>query len=312
MAMVTILAIVLVGTIVLLSAMVGGVWWHQERIAYQPPPDRPTIPAHVRRVEYDTADKQHLVGFLVEPDEASRGVLLAFHGNADLAAWQIPWAREVVRRTRWSVFLAEYRGYGGLGGEPTYKGLQSDARAAWQAVQQLGDEAHASPTRSFALFGHSLGSGVATELASEIESGTDAADVEETTPVPKALTSVLLQSPFTSARDMARIVSTRPVQFLWKVISRIHYDTRAQIQSLAASVWVAHGLRDWLVPVSMGRELFALARVPGRLLIVESAGHNDVAEIGAERYWTWLDDALNGPRGSLRPVESIRRTETSG
>jgi fermentation-respiration switch protein FrsA (DUF1100 family) len=310
--LVTILAIVLIGTILLLSAMVGGVWWRQERIAYQPPPDHPTTPAVVRRVEYATADNQLLAAFLVEPDEASKGVLLAFHGNADLAAWQIPWAREVARRTRWSVFLAEYRGYGGLGGEPTYEGLQSDARAAWQTVQQLGDADDASHSRSFALFGHSLGSGVATELATEIESRIGVADVEETTPASKPLTSVLLQSPFTSARDMARIVSTRPVQFLWKVISRIHYDTRARMQRLAAPVWVAHGLRDWLVPVSMGRELFALARVPGRLLIVESAGHNDVAEIGAERYWTWLDDALNGPRGPLHPVESIRRTETSG
>jgi uncharacterized protein len=310
--MVTILAIGLIGTIVLLSAMVGGVWWRQERIAYQPPPNRPTAPADVRRVEYDTADNQPLVGFLVEPDDTPRGVLLAFHGNADLAAWQIPWAREVARRTRWSVFLAEYRGYGGLAGEPTYRGLQSDARAAWRVVQQLGDEYLALLTRSFALFGHSLGSGIATELAREIEGHADVAEVKETTPAPSALTALLLQSPFTSARDMAQIVSTRPVQFLWKVISRVHYDSRAQLPHLTAPVWVAHGLRDWLVPVSMGRELFALARVPGRLLIIETAGHNDVVVIGAERYWTWLDEALNGPHALLHPVESIHRTETSG
>jgi pimeloyl-ACP methyl ester carboxylesterase len=310
--MVTILAIVLVGTIALLSAMVGGVWWRQERIAYQPPPDCPRAPADVRQVEYHTVDNQPLVGFLVEPDEASNGVLLAFHGNADLAVWQIPWAHEVARRTRWSVFLAEYRGYGGLGGEPTYEALQSDARAAWQAVQQLGDEHLASYTRSFALFGHSLGSGVATELASEIEGRSDVVGAEETPSAANTVTALVLQSPFTSARDMARIVSTRPVQFLWKVISRVHYDSRARLQRLVAPVWVAHGLRDWLVPVSMGRELFALARVPGRLLIIDSAGHNDVAEIGAEHYWTWLNDALNGPRGSHRPVESTRHTETSG
>ena len=309
--MVTILAIVLIGTIVLLSAMVGGVWWRQERIAYQPPPDRPRAPAGVRRVEYDAVDSQPLVGFLVEPDEASNGVLLAFHGNADLAVWQIPWAREVARRTRWSVFLAEYRGYGGLAGEPTYEGLQSDARAAWQAVQQLAGEHPTSHTRSFALFGHSLGSGVAIELASEIERRTDVTDAEETPSASNILTALLLQSPFTSARDMARIVSTRPVQLLWNIISRVRYDSRAQLSRLTTPVWIAHGLRDWLVPASMGRELFALALVPGRLLVIESASHNDVAELGAERYWTWFDHALNGLRGSLRPVESTRRTETS-
>ena len=66
----------------------------------------------------------------------------------------------------------------------------------------------------FALFGHSLGSAVAVELATEIR-----------VMHPGLVVVLVLQSPFTSAREMARIVSTRPVQLLWKLIARVHYDS---------------------------------------------------------------------------------------
>jgi hypothetical protein len=42
----------------------------------------------------------------------------------------------------------------------------------------------------------------------------------------------------------------------------------------------------------MGREVFAAARHPGELLVVNGAGHNDVAEVGGEKYWSWLERAL--------------------
>ena len=57
-------------------------------------------------------------------------------------------------------------------------------------------------------------------------------------------------------------------------------------------MWVAHGDRDLVIPVRMGREVFAAARHPGELLIVPGAGHNDVAEVGGEAYWGWLTRAL--------------------
>jgi pimeloyl-ACP methyl ester carboxylesterase len=309
MVILTILAVILIGALLVVSAMVGGVWWYQERIAYQPPRDRPSPPSGVRRIEYIAADGEQLLGYVVEPDVEPAGVLVAFHGNADLATWQVPWAREVARRTRWCVFLAEYRGYGGLDGMPTYVGLRHDARASWDAARRFACERFAAPT--FALFGHSLGSGVAAELAAEIEADRARSGGKRgTSPrLSESLAALVVQSPFTSARDMARIVSTRPVQLLWRLISRVHYDTRERVTDITAPVWIAHGARDWLVPVWMGRDLFARSRRPGRLLIVEQAGHNDVAVAGGEAYWRWLSDALSGARADLHGVTSTRRTE---
>lgn len=290
--------------------MVAGVWWHQERLAYQPPLRWPLPPSDVRKIEYVAADEQRLFAFVIEPDTEVAGVLVAFHGNADLAVWQIPWAREVARHTAWAVFLAEYRGYGGLDGTPTYATIAEDARAAWKAALTFTHQRLAARTPALALYGHSLGSGVAAELAVEIEANPIDPIMRAGSVAPEPLAALVLQSPFTTARDMTRIISAPPVQLLWRLISRVHYDTRECLNGLRAPVSIAHGSRDWLVPLWMGRELFACARTPGCMLVIDGAGHNDVAEVGAERYWNWLADALSGRREDPREALPTHRTET--
>jgi pimeloyl-ACP methyl ester carboxylesterase len=174
------------------------------------------------------------------------------------------------------VFLAEYRGYMSLGGSPTYANTKLDARAAYDCLVSVFG---VDPSR-LAYFGHSLGSAVAAELA-------------EAQP-PKVL---LLQSPFSSARAMARLIVSPPVVLVWKAISRIHFDTDKAVSHLDVPVWVAHGKRDRIVPFRMGVEVHEAAKRKGQLLLVEQAGHNDVADAGGDEYWHWLGSALE-PRAS--------------
>src|SRR6185312_2694720 len=84
---------------------------------------------------YDAVDGQPLLGFLIGDPRSAPGVLICCQGNADLAVWQMDWARTVERRTGDSVFLAEYRGYMSLGGSPTYETSKLDARAAYDHVR---------------------------------------------------------------------------------------------------------------------------------------------------------------------------------
>ncbi len=259
-----------------LALVVGLVWWRQERIVFQPPPGPWPHPADVRRVQYEAADGQPLFAYVVGDHAPGRPVLVAFHGNADLAVWQLEWAQEVVRRTGWTVVAAEYRGYAGLPGAPTYAHSAIDARAAYTMVR---DTLGTAP-EDIALFGHSLGSAIAMELASALDSA-------GATPY-----AVLLQSPFTSARAMARIVAAPPVVAMWGAISRVHFDSEARARTLRAPVHVAHGVRDMLIPLRMGRAVHAAALRQGSLLQVPGAGHNDVADVAGERYWKWLVNAV--------------------
>ena len=135
------------------------------------------------------------------------------------------------------------------------------------------------------------GSAVAAELAADLSAPRVAAEA------PGArLGAVVLQSPFSSARAMARVLSGEGLDRWWARIARVHFDTAARVSELDAPVWVAHGALDAVVPARMGREVFAAARRPGALLAVEGAGHNRVPECGGARYWRWLGDALDAAR----------------
>ena len=245
-------------------------WWSQERILFQPPrfdgdPDESNC------VHYQAADGQRLKGFVVGNPGTAPCTLLCFHGNADLSILQLDWARSVERRTGSAVMLSEYRGYMSLEGKPTYRTTKLDAQAAYDylcATFGIGAE-------RLAFFGHSLGSAVATELA----------EVHR----PRAL---LLQSPFTSARAMARVIVVPPISFVWSVISRIHFDTARVVSTLELPVSVTHGKRDRIVPFRMGIEVYSAAKVKGLLLPVEDAGHSDIAQVAGEEYWTWISTAL--------------------
>ncbi|MEP6690617.1 MAG: alpha/beta fold hydrolase [Gemmatimonadaceae bacterium] len=251
-------------------------WWGQERLVFQPtPPPYPSVTS--RRIDYHADDGQPLFAYVVKPASAGAPqrttVMIAFHGNADLAAARVPWAEEVAARTGVTVLLPEWRGYAGLTGRPTAAGVERDAQAALRiATDSLG----ATPAQ-LAIYGHSLGSAIATELTAHVHPGV-----------------LVLESPFTSARDMARIIVARPVEMVWGMISRVHYDTRERVMHLDVPVWIAHGERDFVIPVRMGQQLFAAARVKGELLLVPAAGHNDIAEASGTEYWTWIERALRG------------------
>jgi uncharacterized protein len=260
-------ALIIVG---LLSGFLFLVWWSQERILFQPP-RLDEAPVESGRVAYEARDGQSLAGFVVGDPRVASGVLLCFHGNADLAVWQLEWARLVERHTHYAVFLAEYRGYMSLAGSPTYASTKLDAAAVYDHLVS----AYGVDPGQIAYFGHSLGSAVATELA------------EVHPPV-----ALLLQSPFTSARAMARIIASLPVVLAWKAISRIHFDTRQTVSHLDVPVWVAHGKRDRLIPFRMGVEVYDAAKRKGQLLLVDNASHNDVAEVGGDEYWRWVTAAL--------------------
>ena len=257
----------------LLLGLLALLWQSQERILFQPPRFHED-PVETGRATYRASDGQLLTSFIVGDPQSASGVLLCFHGNADLAMWQLEWARSVEMHSGYAVMLAEYRGYMSLGGKPTYSTTKLDALAAYD---YLGSAFGIDGTR-IAYFGHSLGSAIAVELA----------EVHR----PRAL---LLQSPFSSARAMARLIVTPAIAVIWRAVSRIHFDTVRAVARLDVPVSVSHGKRDRIVPFKMGLDVYNAARKRGQLLVVGKAGHSDVAEVAGEEYWKWITSALEPP-----------------
>lgn len=205
------------------------------------------LPAAARLIDYRSADGIDLRGALVPAADPAAPVAVYFHGNAESAAQNLPFAASLAERGI-GVFLAEYRGYGGLKGNPTEDGLYADGDAAVSAIRKAG----VSPER-LVLIGRSLGSGVATELA-----------------VRHPCALLVLISPYTSMVDMGRGLAG-PAATL-AVPDR--YDNLSKITRVQCPVVILHGTRDEVIPVEMGRALAAAA--PGITFVeVPGASHND-------------------------------------
>ena len=265
-------AIIVSGVAGLLILFLALIWVFQERVAFQP--ERGPFPENksVPRVDFKATDGQPLFAYLVGDPHESSGLMIAFHGNADLAIRQLDWANEIHGRWNVAVMVLEYRGYMGLSGKPTYRGSQLDAEAAYQYAKTT----LAVRDERLVYFGHSLGTAIATELADRHQ--------------PAAL---ILQSPFTSARDMAKsVIGHRPSKIGWNLISRLHFDTETRVASLDAPVSVSHGNRDRLIPPEMGRRVFAAAKLKGAWMLVPEASHNNVEQVAGEEYWRWMGSAL--------------------
>ena len=182
------------------------------------------------------------------PAEARRGAVLLLHGNAGNISHRIDYAR-MFRKMGYGTLLVDYRGYGKSSGSPSEEGTYRDAVAAWRWLTSRGvreDE--------IVLFGESLGAAVAAWLAARH--------------APRAL---VIASAFTSVPDLgAELYRFIPVRLL----SRIHYDTLAQLPRVRAPVLIAHSAEDDIIPYAHGRRLFAAANEPKTFLELRG-GHND-------------------------------------
>jgi fermentation-respiration switch protein FrsA (DUF1100 family) len=208
----------------------------------------------VEEVKLPTDDGVTLIAWYA-PAREGKNTILYFHGNAANAANR---ARkiELMREDGSGVFYLNNRSYGGSGGRPTEANNVADAIAAYDQLVARG----VAPERIVA-FGESLGSGQAIRLAAE-----------------RPVRAVVLEAPLTSTLDVAR-----PTYF-WLPLSLLitdSYDNARNIGAVTAPVLILHGARDRVIPVEMGKRLFAAANEPKRLEVLPDADHNDMSDHGA-------------------------------
>ena len=146
--------------------------------------------------------------------------------------------------------MVGYRGFGNPGA-PSEQGLYNDARAALGELHKRG-----VPDKAIVLYGESMGTGVATQMATEINAA-----------------ALILESPYTSVPDVgADRYPVVPVRW----ILRDRYDSLSKISSVHMPLLLLHGEQDQVVPVRFGKQLFAAANDPKQAEFVPDAGHNDV------------------------------------
>ena len=157
----------------------GVIWWAQDRMIFPAPTEiGPSV-----LVEGFAPYPMQVEGGITlnayrHPAEAGETTVLVFHGNGATAARMIGHGRDLAA-AGYGVLLAEYRGYAGSGGQPSQAALIEDGLAAFDQLVADGE-------KHIAVWGHSLGSAVAVQVAAQ-----------------RPATALVLEAPFDSVLALA-------------------------------------------------------------------------------------------------------------
>ncbi len=187
------------------------------------------------------------------PNENATQTILYSHGNAGDIGDFMPELKKL-HDMGFSVFCYDYPGYGLSDGKPSEAGAYRAIDAAFAHVTKTMNV----PAETIIVMGHSLGGGVATDLASREKVG-----------------GLILQSTFKSA---FRVLTN------WRILPFDKFNSLGKIGSVKCPILIIHGTRDEVIPFHHGTALFDAAPEPKQFYEVPRAMHNDVSDVGGKKY----------------------------
>jgi fermentation-respiration switch protein FrsA (DUF1100 family) len=194
---------------------------------------------------------------VLRTNSSDHPVVLYCHGSSgDHTARWAP-AFHLQRTLGADVLLFSYRGFGRSEGSPSEAGLYRDGRAAWN---YLTYRRGIHPSRII-LYGESLGSGVATELAVAFGN---------------AHRALVLQSAYTSIPDIVQNIAP------WAPVGpmiRNEFSSIGRIGKHRRPLILIHGELDPLVPFAHAKRLYEAAARPKLLIARPDRGHNEVLDL---------------------------------
>nr|MDQ3396921.1 alpha/beta hydrolase [Deinococcota bacterium] len=236
-------------TLLLTSSLLAG-WLIaiEDRLVYFPSATLVATPEDYgltyERITLHTEDGLALMGWTI-PREGSERWLIYFHGNGENVSRYLTLMAEL-HALGLNLLIFDYRGYGESEGIPSEAGLYEDAKASYAYLRERGVAAE-----NIYLYGFSLGSGVATELATHAD-----------------IAGLIIEAGYTSLPEAGR----HSYPFAPTFLMRNLYDSLSKIAKVGAPVLFLHSPADKTVPFSQGQRLFESAKEP-KALVEVNGGH---------------------------------------
>ena len=231
------------------------------------PPGSLNLP--VERVTFPTEDGLTLASWVIPAGRDSTGLwLLICHGNAgNLSEFGRPAHYAGLRELGLHLLAFDYRGYGESEGLPTESGLYKDADAAYRYLR----DGRGVPADRIIIFGHSLGSAVAVDLASRVSVG-----------------GLIVEGALTSVVDRGQeLYPFIPVRW----IAGTRFVSIEKIAKVTAPKLFLHARGDEVIPVAHGRRLYEAAPPPKTFLELQG-GHGDAFDVDSAKYYGAIAEFL--------------------
>jgi fermentation-respiration switch protein FrsA (DUF1100 family) len=269
------------------------VWWfsaHERDLIFLPDHEIRTLAdslgLHPQQVGIPSSDGTRLVGRIYRgplPDSLAIWVLYC-HGNAGNVTSRARFHQSLVALGV-SVLAAEYRGYGSSEGSPNEEGINRDVGQFYKFARDSLRVAAAN----IVIYGFSLGTGPATELASRVPAG-----------------GLVLEAPFTSLPERGQeLYPFLPV--LW--MAKTKFASIDKIDRVTCPKLIIHSAGDRTIPIAHGRRLFERATSPKMFLEVRG-DHDNAYMVDRHIFFGGLKTFL--AQVALSSAQTLRYADAHG
>lgn len=201
----------------------------------------------------------------------SRGLIFYFKGNSRSIKGWAKFAQDFISNG-YDFFMMDYRGFGKSKGKRSETKLYNDSQQLYKWLRKE------YPQDKIIVYGRSLGSGIATRIASWNH--------------PRML---ILDSPYYSFfHHIKRWASFLPLSY----ILRYQIRTDQFITQVEAPIYIIHGDKDRLIPIGDSHKLTALAPEKIQLLVIKGGGHNNLPSF--PEYHEYVYDLLEEAASPLQ------------
>ena len=202
-----------------------------------------------RYFNIDTVTCIHALHFKTQLQK--KGIILYFHGNARcLFDWGF--VADDYTKLGFDVMMPDYRTYGKSTGKLSEQALHDDARMIYNDLLKK------YAAEDIIIFGRSLGSGIASKLASEVEAK-----------------MLILETPYLSLHHLAK--KKMPILPI-SLLMAYKMDTSSLIDRIPYPIHIIHGTKDLLIPYQHAVELEKLSGQANCLFTIEGGGHNNLSD----------------------------------
>ena len=194
------------------------------------------LEVNVEKVKITTSDNINLLGWFHKKNLKKFKTIVYFHGNAGNLDNRIHKLNHF-KDMEVNFLIIAWRGFSGNKGKPTEHGLYLDGMSAVNWIIDQG-----AKEEDIILYGESLGTGIATEIAQN-----------------KNFAGIILETPFTSMINAAKeFYPYIPVNLILKD----RYENYKKIKNINIPILIMHGEKDKIVPFKMGKKIYQLANEP--------------------------------------------------
>lgn len=245
-------------TLIALLTVAGGgyvlicalLYFGQERSIFFPRPNDAQLRQQyaAQRIEIKTAETKVEGWWIENPQATTPAVILYFGGNAEDVLYTASEASNINAR---AVVVVNYPGYGGSTGKPGEKALYESGLALYDYAIERG-----VPAEHIVVMGRSLGSGVASMLASA-----------------RAVGAAILITPY----DTLAAVAAGHYPFLpVRLLLRHPFPSTDWAQRTHAPALLLAAEHDDVVPAAHAQKLFEVWAGPKQIHVLPQTGHNDI------------------------------------